>query len=257
MMASNVGTDAWGNPTKAADLTSGMLRGGTEPLDIYRHIDAGINGTPMPSFRDTLKSEPATIWNLVSYVLHVAEIRREGNIPDSGILEDGLLKPLPGVVPGSSAPASATPRAERPSGPRPRAGTHPRRGAVKGLPPDSGGTALPAGKDQRGSMAIDLESKLQELERLKSQVERLENEIAAARTGPGWRATGYYGAYYATAGFLLGSLGAIVSLLVNMIGAPLAGKSPLELIRVYLTFPLGERRSSSPTGRRPMPSTTA
>ena len=26
----------------------------------------------------------------------------------------------------------------------------------------------------------------------------------------------------------------------NIIGAPLAGKSPLELIRVYLTFPFGE-----------------
>ena len=61
-----------------------------------------------------------------------------------------------------------------------------------------------------------------------------------ARTGPGWRATGYYSAYYATAGFLLGSLGAIVSLLCNVIAAPLAGKSPLELIRVYLTFPFGE-----------------
>ena len=59
--------------------------------------------------------------------------------------------------------------------------------------------------------------------------------------GPGWRATGYYSAYYATAGFLLGSLGAIASLLFNMVGAPLAGKSPLELIRVYLTFPLGEK----------------
>jgi len=107
MLASNVGTDAWGNPTKAADLTSGMLRGGTEPLDIYRHIDAGINGSPMPSFRDALKTEPATVWNLVSYVLHVAEIRREGNIPDSGILEDGMLKPLPGVKLASSTPAPA------------------------------------------------------------------------------------------------------------------------------------------------------
>lgn len=107
MMASNVGTDAWGNPTKAADLTSGMLRGGTEPLDIYRHIDAGINGTPMPSFKDTLKGEPETIWNLVSYVLHVADIRREGSIPDSGFLEDGLLKTLPGVKPASSTSAPA------------------------------------------------------------------------------------------------------------------------------------------------------
>lgn len=105
MMASNVGTDAWGNETKAADLTSGMLHGGTEPLDIYRHIDAGINGTPMPSFRDSLKSQPQTIWNLVSYVLHVADIRRLGAMPDSGILENGLLKPLPGVKPGGTAPA--------------------------------------------------------------------------------------------------------------------------------------------------------
>ena len=31
-LATNVGQDSWGNPTKAADLTSGMLRGGTEPL---------------------------------------------------------------------------------------------------------------------------------------------------------------------------------------------------------------------------------
>jgi len=105
MMASNVGTDAWGNETKAADLTSGMLRGGTEPLDIYRHIDAGINGTPMPSFRDTLKAQPQTTWNLVSYVLRVADSRRLGAMPDSGILENGLLKTLPGVKPGAPSPA--------------------------------------------------------------------------------------------------------------------------------------------------------
>lgn len=99
-------------------------------------------------------------------------------------------------------------------------------------------------------MATDLEAKLQELESLKSHLEKLEAEIAAARMGPGWHATGYYTAYYATAGFLLGSIAAIVSLLVNVIAAPLAGKSSLELIRVYLTFPLGERalQLSSGTG---------
>jgi len=128
MLASNVEKkDAWGNPTKAADLTSGMLRGGTEPLDIYRHIDSGINGTPMPSFRDTLKGEPATIWNLVAYVLQVADIRREGSIPDSGFLEDGLLKTLPGVKPVSSAPAEIPAPAPAPattrSEPRPRGAT--------------------------------------------------------------------------------------------------------------------------------------
>ena len=59
----------------------------------------------------------------------------------------------------------------------------------------------------------------------------------------GWQASGYYTAYYATAGFLLGIFGAMASLLFNVIGAPIAGKTPLELIRVYLTFPLGETSS--------------
>jgi mono/diheme cytochrome c family protein len=108
MMASNVGVDAWGNPTKAADLTSGMLRGGTEPLDLYRHIDAGINGTPMPSFHGAFQQEPQIIWNLVSYVLRVADSRRDGVIWDAGLLEDGLLKPLPGVKPSSATPPPST-----------------------------------------------------------------------------------------------------------------------------------------------------
>jgi mono/diheme cytochrome c family protein len=88
----NIGVDGWGFPTKAADLTSGMLRGGTEALDLYRHIDAGINGTPMPSFRGALAQEPETIWNLVAYVFELSNERRSGKIPEAGI-----LKPLPGV----------------------------------------------------------------------------------------------------------------------------------------------------------------
>jgi mono/diheme cytochrome c family protein len=88
----NIGTDAWGFPTKAADLTSGMLRGGTEPLDIYRHIDAGINGTPMPAFHSAFEKEPDAIWNLTAYVLFMANRRRNGEILDAG-----LLKPFPGV----------------------------------------------------------------------------------------------------------------------------------------------------------------
>lgn len=111
-LATNVGVDAWGNPTKAADLTSGMLRGGTEPLDIYRHIDAGINGTPMPSFHANLQKTPETIWKLVAYVLRVADERRSGIIPDSGLLDGGILKPLPGVKP-AAAPKAASRRGER------------------------------------------------------------------------------------------------------------------------------------------------
>lgn len=77
----NVGTDAWGFSTRAADLTSGMLRGGRRPLDIYRRISSGINGTPMPSFHDALANEPETIWNLAHYVLSVSNRRREGILP--------------------------------------------------------------------------------------------------------------------------------------------------------------------------------
>ena len=97
-MATNVGVDSWGNPTKAADLTSGMLHGGTDPLDIYRHIYAGINGTPMPSFHDSLSEKPERVWHLVGYVLSVVDTRRDGKVPGSGLFQDGILKPLPGVT---------------------------------------------------------------------------------------------------------------------------------------------------------------
>jgi mono/diheme cytochrome c family protein len=80
--------DVWGHPTRAADLTSGMLHGGREPIDIYRRIYAGINGTPMPEFKTALATEPETIWDLVSYVLYVSGRRRSlpEQIPDSGSL---------------------------------------------------------------------------------------------------------------------------------------------------------------------------
>ena len=74
----NIGKDAWGFDTKAADLTSGMLHGGREPLDIYRRIISGINGTPMPGFSNALRDEPETFWDLVAYVSYVSNRRREG-----------------------------------------------------------------------------------------------------------------------------------------------------------------------------------
>ncbi|MFO0909090.1 MAG: c-type cytochrome [Isosphaeraceae bacterium] len=108
----NIGVDSWGNATKAADLTSGMLRGGVEPLDVYRHISAGINGTPMPSFKDSLDKEPETMWKLTAFVLDLSNGRRKGTIPKAG-----LLKPLPGVEPQGA-------------GAQPKAATLPMPGAV-------------------------------------------------------------------------------------------------------------------------------
>ena len=80
----NRGTDAWGFPTRAADLTSGMLHGGNRPVDIYRRIYGGINGTPMPSFAGALKEEPETIWNLVAFVTSISSRRRSGEVPEPG-----------------------------------------------------------------------------------------------------------------------------------------------------------------------------
>jgi hypothetical protein len=89
-------------------------------------------------------------------------------------------------------------------------------------------------------MTVD-QHKLQELAELRERVQRLESEVAADETLGQWPPKGFYLEYYATTGFLLGIFGAMASLLVNVIGAPIAGKSPLELIRVYLTFPLGAK----------------
>jgi hypothetical protein len=88
---------------------------------------------------------------------------------------------------------------------------------------------------------MDASPKRQELDELKARVERLEAEIHEEDAGRDWRATGYYPAYYATTGALLGIFGAVSSLLFNIIGSLVAGKDPLKLVRIYLTFPLGEQ----------------
>jgi len=67
--------DAWGQIAPAADLTAGMLHGGRRPIDIYRRIYTGINGTPMPAFNQDFAAEPEKIWNLVHYVQSVVEHR--------------------------------------------------------------------------------------------------------------------------------------------------------------------------------------
>jgi len=83
--------------------------------------------------------------------------------------------------------------------------------------------------------------KVQELQDLRARVQELERELEADDTVAQWPPKGFYAEYYATTGFILGMFGAATSLLMNVIGAPIAGKSPLELIRIYLTFPLGEK----------------
>lgn len=88
---------------------------------------------------------------------------------------------------------------------------------------------------------MDTESKKSDLAELKERVAELETLIAAETEHEPFRPTEYYTAYYATTGFMLGSIGAMASLLFNVVGSVLTGKHPLELIRTYLTFPLGDQ----------------
>jgi len=67
--------DAWGNVAPAADITARMLHGGRRPIDVYRRICTGINGTPMPAFGQALSQEPETFWHLVHYVKSIVEGR--------------------------------------------------------------------------------------------------------------------------------------------------------------------------------------
>jgi len=80
-----------------------------------------------------------------------------------------------------------------------------------------------------------------ELTELKARVAELEADAAVAeKPSNEWRRS-YYLTYYATTGFFLGMIAAVTSLLFNVVGAVLVGLHPLQLIRVYLTFGLGER----------------
>jgi hypothetical protein len=90
-------------------------------------------------------------------------------------------------------------------------------------------------------MTSDIDQKQIELAKLKQQVATLESEVAAATATDQWDHNKFYGTYYGTVGFVYGGIAAMVSLLLNVIFAPIAGKNSLEIIRVYLTFPLGEK----------------
>ena len=78
--SADVGVDIWGRTAYPANLAMGMLHGGRRPIDIYRRISSGINGTPMPSSKDpnstigeTPQQRSERIWHLVHFVTSVIE----------------------------------------------------------------------------------------------------------------------------------------------------------------------------------------
>jgi mono/diheme cytochrome c family protein len=59
--------DDWGHPIRAADLAqSWTFRGGSSREDIFRTMSTGLNGSPMPSFADSLSVEQR--WAITDFV---------------------------------------------------------------------------------------------------------------------------------------------------------------------------------------------
>lgn len=93
---------------------------------------------------------------------------------------------------------------------------------------------------------MNRDSKTRDLEELRARVEQLEKELDEAPSEP-WVPRDFYVAHHVLAGCVLGMIAAMASLLFNIVGSLLIAppapvpQSPLRLINVYLTFPLGER----------------
>jgi len=61
--------DEWGHPIKPANLTKRWtFRGGAGRTDLATRLAAGVLGTPMPAFIDSVE-KPEDIWHLTNYIL--------------------------------------------------------------------------------------------------------------------------------------------------------------------------------------------
>jgi mono/diheme cytochrome c family protein len=66
--------DESGNSIIPTDLTLQPFKSGPNPEDLYRTVSTGLNGTPMPSYADSLTARER--WAVVSYVLSIATSER-------------------------------------------------------------------------------------------------------------------------------------------------------------------------------------
>ncbi len=63
-----------GSRSNVFDFTYGVFKGGSRPSDVYRTFMTGLDGTPMPSYSDSLPDN-ADRWALVYYVLSLGRTR--------------------------------------------------------------------------------------------------------------------------------------------------------------------------------------
>ena len=70
--------DDWGDELQPRNLVHGVFRGGRRPIDVYRRIYAGINGSYMPGIGDVTEADDPVmtkddLWALVHYVRSLSE----------------------------------------------------------------------------------------------------------------------------------------------------------------------------------------
>ena len=81
--------DDWGYPIRPADMTKRWTyRASPTREDIYRTFTTGLNGTPMPSYQQTIEEEDR--WALVDYVWSLSE-----DDPDYGTVVTATGRPGP------------------------------------------------------------------------------------------------------------------------------------------------------------------
>lgn len=101
---------------------------------------------------------------------------------------------------------------------------------------------------------MDSSAKRKRILELLTEARRLEVELVVAEAGVDWRPRSYYLTYNVIAGAFIGLLAAMTSLVANVVGSNLVPppaslpRDSLNLIRVYLTFPLGESALSIDNG---------
>ncbi len=86
---------------------------------------------------------------------------------------------------------------------------------------------------------MDQNTKLREINDLRARAQVLEAEMRSSAIPNNYQPP-YYVTYHVVNGCIFGAFGAAMSLLFNIVGSLFTHQHPLQLIRVYLTFPMGE-----------------
>jgi hypothetical protein len=90
----------------------------------------------------------------------------------------------------------------------------------------------------------DKQALQQEIDQHKNAISALESRIQAMEARPeSWPE--FYFVYYCVAGLMIGVIGALTSFLFNVVGSMIVHQDPMQLIRVFGTFFVGEEALTS------------